>query len=491
MNQNKLKPIMFVGTCSDAGKSMVNAGFCRVFQQDGYHPAPYKAQNMSLNSYATPDGLELGRAQAVQAEACKLEPEVDMNPVLLKPTGELKSQIVLLGKPVGDQSAYEYFQENDRVELFDAAYDSFQKLDKKYSPIVMEGAGSISELNLKKRDITNMRMALRAGADVYLISDIDRGGIFGSVYGTIALLTPEEKAAVKGIIVNKFRGDARLFQEGKTILEEITGVKVVGVLPYFQDLYIEEEDSVSLINKRTHAVSGKVNVAIVKLAQLSNFTDFNALSMHPEVNLYYTLDKFELRNADIIIIPGSKNTISDLNTLRELGIDKEIHGAYKAGKTVIGICGGYQMMGESIQDPHGVEGEQKQIEGLGLLPVETIMEKNKVTEQGAFYFRGSQELCEGYEIHMGKTISTNAEYEAVNVLSDGSSDGCWKNENCWGSYFHGILDNQVVINEILKKFNASITDFNYKRFKEENYDKLAEHIREYMDMEYIYASLKR
>ncbi|WP_430933680.1 cobyric acid synthase [Saccharicrinis sp. 156] len=490
MSNHKLKPIMFVGTCSDAGKSLVNAGFCRVFKQDGYHPAPFKAQNMSLNSYATPDGLEIGRAQAVQAEACKLEPSVYMNPVLLKPTGELKSQIVLMGKPIGDQSAYEYFEENDRAELFEAACESFQKLEIEFSPVVMEGAGSISELNLKKRDITNMRMALRAGADVYLVADIDRGGIFGSVYGTIALLTKEEKKAVKGIIVNKFRGDARLFREGKQILEQLTDIPVVGVLPYFQDLYVEEEDSVSLISKKTHAFAGKVNIAVIKLEQLSNFTDFNALSMHPSVNLYYTVDIYELRNADIIIIPGSKNSISDLNVLKSSGVDKEIVNASECGKVIIGICGGYQMMGVSIKDPDGVEGTAKETEGLCLLPVETILKNSKVTEQGEFYFREHEELCRGYEIHMGITSPVNDTYKPVNTLPDGSGEGCWGNHKCWGSYFHGILDNQIVIQELLRTFNVDDHDFDYNRYKEENYDKLAGYMREYIDLEYVYKHLK-
>ena len=491
MTKDNLRPIMFVGTCSDAGKSLVNAGMCRVLKQDGYNPAPFKAQNMSLNSYATPEGLEIGRAQAVQAEACMVEPSVHMNPVLLKPTGELKSQIVLMGKPVGDQSAYEYFQENDRAELFEAAYQSFQELSKKNNPIVMEGAGSISELNLKKRDITNMRMALRTGADVYLVADIDRGGVFGSVYGTIALLSDEEKEAIKGIVINKFRGDARLFQEGKEIIQELTGKPVVGVLPYFQDLYIEEEDSVSLIHKKTHAVSGKVNVAVIRLQQLSNFTDFNALSMHPDVNLYYTADKQELKAADIIIIPGSKNTISDLKFLQENKIDIEIHEANRKGKTVIGICGGYQMMGQVIKDPDGVEGETREIEGLGLLPVETVMEKSKVTEQGTFHFRGEQEPCKGYEIHMGKTNFVNEKGEPVNIMSNGTPEGCWLSEKCWGSYFHGILDNLSVINSLLEPYEVNSSDFDYLQFKEDNYNKLADYIREYIDMNYIYASLKR
>jgi adenosylcobyric acid synthase len=492
MKDTRLKPIMFVGTGSDAGKSLINAGFCRVFKQDGYSPAPFKAQNMSLNSFATPEGLEIGRAQAVQAEASMLAPSVYMNPVLLKPTGEMKSQIVLMGKPVGNQSAYEYFQENDREELFKAAHEAFEMLHQQFNPIVMEGAGSISELNLKARDITNMRMALKAGADVYLVADIDRGGVFGSVYGTIALLAPEEKEAVKGIIINKFRGDARLFEDGKRMLKEITGKPVVGVLPYFQDLFIEEEDSVSLINKNSRSVYGKVNIAVLKLPQLSNFTDFNALSMHPEVNLYYTLDRYELQNADVIILPGSKNTIGDLEVLKQLGLDKVICEAHQyQAKKVIGICGGYQMMGKCIKDPYGVESSVSEIQGLNLLPVETILEESKVTIQGNFYFNGSNEICQGYEIHMGKTTPIADSYTALNKKETGESEGCFLNEKCWGSYFHGILDNQVVINDLLSGFDVSQLDFNYQSFKEENYNKLAGYMREYIDMDYVYEQMKK
>ncbi|HWV31233.1 MAG TPA: cobyric acid synthase, partial [Dyadobacter sp.] len=263
MKTNKLRPIMFVGTGSDVGKSVITAGFCRIFKQDGYQPAPFKAQNMSLNSFVTADGLELGRAQAVQAEAAQVPCESDMNPVLLKPTNDKTSQVVLNGKPVGNQSAYEYFMANDRRELFSAVKEAFDRLAARYSPIVMEGAGSISELNLKHRDITNLRMAAHAGAAVYLIADIDKGGVFGSVYGTIALLTPEERACMKGIIINKFRGDGRLFEEGKRMLEELTGLPVVGILPYFRDIHIEQEDSVSLELKYRSGVEGKVNVAVI------------------------------------------------------------------------------------------------------------------------------------------------------------------------------------------------------------------------------------
>lgn len=339
--QKRLCPIMFVGTCSDAGKSVINAAFCRIFKQDGYTPAPFKAQNMPLNSYATPEGGEMGRAQVVQAEACGVPPHTDMNPVLLKPTTDIGSQIILNGKPVGNVSAKEYFGSENRNEpLFREVIQAFRRLKQKYNPIVMEGAGSISELNLKERDITNMRMAIATGAATYLIADIDRGGVFGSVYGTIALLAPEERALIKGIIINKFRGDISLFEDGKRILEELTGLPVVGVIPFFRDIQIEQEDSVALDMKTNVYREGKINVAIILLKRMSNFTDFDVLEKDERFSPYYTQSIDEIDRADIILLPGSKNTIGDLKDLRSKRITEAIVRNYKAGKKVIGICGG-------------------------------------------------------------------------------------------------------------------------------------------------------
>ena len=346
----KLKPVMFVGTCSDAGKSIINTAFCRIFRQDGYSPAPFKAQNMSLNSYSTPEGCEIGRAQAVQAEACGLPPHTDMNPLLLKPTHNQSSQVVLNGKPVGNMTAKEYFT-NSKTALLQEALNAFRRLTSRHNPIVLEGAGSISELNLRDKDITNMRMAREVQAATYLVADIDRGGVFASVYGSVALLPPEEKALLKGIIINKFRGDISLFEEGRKMLENLTGIPVVGVVPYFDDIHIEAEDSVALNKKNTQAVPGKINVAIVLLKCLSNFTDFDVLERDERFHLYYTDQPGEIAKADIIILPGSKNTIADMQGLRDSGVAEAIIQAYKTGKKVIGICGGYQMLGISIDDP--------------------------------------------------------------------------------------------------------------------------------------------
>lgn len=487
----KLKPIMFVGTASDVGKSMINTGFCRIFMQDGYQPAPFKAQNMSLNSYATPQGYEIGRAQAVQAEACGIDCNTDMNPILLKPTSDKSSQVILHGKPVGNQSAYDYFMGNNKQELFKEAKIAYDRLSEKYNPVVLEGAGSISELNLKHRDITNMRMALHAKADVYLIADIDRGGVFGSVYGTIALLTQEEKQLIKGIIINKFRGDARLFEEGKKTIEDLCKIPVVGIVPFRKDIYIEEEDSVGLQQKSNQLESGKINVVVVLLNRMSNFTDFDRLENDERVHLFYSKDPSEIEKADIIIIPGSKNTIADLIDIKNNGVAKAIVNAHKNNKIVIGICGGFQMMGQSVEDPFHVEGTIESMSGLGLLPVKTVLTETKVTKQCKFKFKQAANWCEGYEIHMGVTTANELD-QPLNKIDSIHSDGYSLTDSCWGTYIHGILDNEVVIDDLLNKFEVNIDTkpFDYKSFKNEQYDKLAQHLREHLDIAYIYTQLQ-
>ncbi|WP_372754675.1 cobyric acid synthase [Labilibaculum sp.] len=486
----KLRPLMFVGTGSDVGKSIINTGFCRILKQDGYQPAPFKAQNMSLNSYATPEGFEIGRAQAVQAEACGLECHTDMNPVLLKPTNDKSSQVVLNGKPVGTQSAVDYFMGNNKMALFEEAKSAFHRLNKKYNPVVLEGAGSISELNLKTRDITNMRMAIEANAVTYLIADIDRGGVFASVYGSIQLLDKDERKQIKGILINKFRGDLQLFESGKKILEELTGKPVLGVLPYFKNIHIEEEDSVSLEKKTQTSSNDKINCAVVILPRMANFTDFNVLEHDPRVHLFYTNNPLEIESADIVIIPGSKNTISDLQELKQNGVAISIIKAHKNGKKVIGICGGYQMMGQEIMDPLEIEGDIASISGLGILPIKTTITNEKLTQQCTFKFKEFKEDCTGYEIHMGETKACNTN-NPLTQLSNGKSDGYSLNQNCWGSYIHGILDNQVVIQDLLSGFSLeSENNFNYKEFKDRQYNKLADLIRENIDMNLFYSHLK-
>lgn len=490
MNDN-LRPIMFVGTGSDVGKSIINAGFCRIFKQDGYSPAPFKAQNMSLNSFASADGLELGRAQAMQAEACGIPCNADMNPVLLKPTSHTQSQVVLNGKPFGNQSARQYFMDTDRDFLFSEAMKAYNRLASDYNPMVIEGAGSISEINLREKDITNMRVALEVNASVILVADIDRGGVFGSVYGTLQLLPPQERALVKGILINKFRGDISLFEKGRQMMEEITGVPVVGVVPYFQDIHLDDEDSVVIDHKYSKTREGMVNIAVVLLRHMSNFTDFNQLERIPEVNLFYTANPEEIAKADIVIVPGSKNTIGDLVHLRETGLAKAILNAHDNGKAVYGICGGYQILGREICDPQQVEGEIERMPGLGILPVTTILTAEKRTVQSRFSFRGNPKTCSGYEIHMGQTERMSG--EPLALLEDGSPDGCFLNEKTWGTYLHGIFDNVPVVESILKACGktASIQEFDPAAFKEEQYDKLAAHLRAHCDLKTIYASLKK
>ncbi len=497
--QRHLKPIMFVGTCSDAGKSIINAAFCRILKQDGYHPAPFKAQNMSLNSYSTPEGGEMGRAQVVQAEACGIAPHTDMNPILLKPTNNTASQVVLNGRPVGNLSAKDYFgMKSQKEALFQEAIAAFRRLEERYNPIVLEGAGSISELNLRDRDISNMRMALAAGAATFLVADIDRGGVFGSVYGTIELLRPEERALIKGIIINKFRGDSSLFDEGRQLLHDLTGIPVVGVIPYFKDIRIENEDSVALEQKSHSATEGKINVAVVQLRRMSNFTDFDVLEIDPRFNLFYSDQPKEIASADIIILPGTKNTLADLHEIQKAGIGQAIVEAYKNGKKVIGICGGYQMMGARVEDPAHVEGDIEAIPGLGLLPQVTTIEGEKTTRQDQFQFlhaaSETDATCHGYEIHMGTTrLLPGATSSPVARLSDGQEDGYYLDDHCWGSYLHGILDNPAVINHLAKGLEkeTDTASFDYAAFKEAQYDKLADLVRANLDIPYIYGQLQQ
>lgn len=484
----KLRPIMFVGTGSDVGKSVINTGFCRIFLQDGYNPAPFKAQNMSLNSYATVNNLEMGRAQAVQAEACAIDCMVEMNPILLKPSSHQVSQVILNGKPIGNKSAREYFNETDRDSLFEDVMKSFDRLANKYNPIVIEGAGSISEMNLWDKDIVNMRVALRANAATYLIADIDKGGVFASVYGSIHLLPPKERAAIEGVIINKFRGDIKLFEEGRNILEKITGKPVVGVVPYSQGLFIEQEDSVIIESKAATSVIGKINVGVVLLKHLSNFTDFNLLEKTPNIHLFYSDKPDELQKADILIIPGSKNTLSDLSTLREKKIDRVILSHHQAKRPLYGICGGYQMMGKEIRDPDGVEGSIASLPGLGIFPTITTLTKEKQTRQCRFTFLENSIEGKGYEIHMGNTPSE----KPLCRMSNGEEDGYYLNAKTWGTYIHGIFDNRSVVHHIMRQIDTNFDEaIDYAALKEKSYDDLAQMIRDNVDVSFIYKSMRQ
>lgn len=492
-NKKKLTPIMFAGTGSDVGKSVITAAFCRIFLQDGYYPAPFKAQNMALNSYATPEGLEIGRAQATQAEAAGVKCHTDMNPLLLKPSSDKVCQVVLNGKPIGNQDAFQYFKKEGRDELRKEVNDAFDRLEKRYNPIVMEGAGSISEINLREVDLVNLPMAIHAKANVILVADIDRGGVFASVYGSVMLLTEEERKHVKGILINKFKGDIRLFEDGVKILEDLCGIPVIGVVPYYKGIYIEEEDSVMLQTKNLQAAHGKINIVVILLRHLSNFTDFNALERDPRVHLYYTNNTDEIEKADIILIPGSKNTISDLYELRRNGVAQSIIKAHKSGASIVGICGGFQMMGQEVRDPQHIEGDIDCIPGLGILPVTTEISNEKVTRQVSFSFLNSEKKCEGYEIHMGTTsIIEDAKESYLNQIDGGNQDGYFLDEKCFGTYIHGILDNSVVIDYLIAPYADKLTQssFDYKAFKEEQYNKLAEHVRSHVNMDLVYKIME-
>ena len=480
---------MFAGTGSDVGKSIVAAAFCRIFLQDGYSPAPFKAQNMALNSYATPEGLEIGRAQAVQAEAAGIPCHTDMNPLLLKPNSDHTSQVVLHGKPIGNKDAYDYWRRGtSEIDFRQEVCAAFDRLALRYNPIVMEGAGSISEINLRSTDLVNLPMARHAKADVILVGDIDRGGVFASVYGSIMLQTPEDRKLIKGIIINKFRGDMRLFDEGRRMLEDLCGVPVLGVIPYYKDIYIEEEDSVCLRSKNSKFKiqnSESIQVAVVLLRHISNFTDFDTLERDPRVNLFYTNNTSDLQRADIIILPGTKATLDDLLELRRNGCAQAIVRAHRDGKMVVGICGGYQMLGQTVNDPEGIEGSISSLPGLGLLPISTTMTPEKTTRQVCFEFNG--QTCQGYEIHQG--------------ISD-TDQAVMQTDHCIGTYIHGFLDNAPVIEHILEKFkilrkaqaqaeqNSKFKMQSYADFKEEQYDKLAAHVRQHVDMKTIYEILK-
>lgn len=489
------KVIMVQGTNSNAGKSLTVAALCRIFNQDGYKVAPFKSQNMALNSYITKDGLEMGRAQVMQAEASCIEPDVRMNPILLKPTGEKGSQIILNGKVFKDMTAGEYYTyKEDMIPHIMKAYDS---LASEYDIIVMEGAGSPAEINLKKQDIVNMGMAKMADAPVIIVGDIDRGGVFASLAGTMLLFDEEEKERVKGFVINKFRGEVKLLEPGLKMLEDITNVPTLGVVPY---MHVDIDDEDSLSERLSNSVERSlIDIAVVKLPRLSNFTDFNVFSLIEGVSLRYISTVKELGDPDMIIIPGTKNTIEDLKWLRQSGLETKIIRHAKQGKSVFGVCGGYQMLGLNINDPENVEGGGS-IKGLGLLNITTDFsrEKNTLQSSGAinklngFYSELSHIRVNGYEIHMGTSKAIKGEEDqAMNTLNS-KYDGCVQ-DNVAGTYLHGIFDNFQVAKTIVKilAYNKGISleeteEFDFIKYKQEQYDILAENVRKSLDMDAIY-----
>lgn len=494
------KVIMVQGTASNAGKSVLVAALCRIFKQDGYKVAPFKSQNMALNSFITDDGLEMGRAQVMQAEACNIKPDVRMNPILLKPTSDCGSQVILNGKSIGNKTAKEYFKNKSALKPF--IKQTFNSLANDFDIIVIEGAGSPAEINLKQDDIVNMGMAKLANAPVLLVGDIDRGGVFASLYGTVKLLEQDEQDRICGLIINKFRGDKEILSSGLDMLEDLTKKPVLGVVPYIP-LDIDDEDSLSSRLDNKNSVN-LINIAVIKLPHISNFTDFDPLSRTNGVGLNYVERPEQLENADLIIIAGTKNTISDLKWLRENGLEAQILKCHARNIPILGICGGYQMMGQLISDPENTEGGG-QINGIGLLPVKTVFCKNKTTTQatgnilnidGIFSSLSSKNTI-GYEIHMGETKLLEGA-KPFQILKRGKMeifDGCYNN-NVYGTYLHGIFDNSEItlslINAIAKKKNISIENnhINLYEYKQIQYDKLADLVRNSLDINKIYSIME-
>jgi len=491
----KHKNIMIMGTASNVGKSIITTALCRILYKDGYNVCPFKSQNMALNSFITADGLEMGRAQVVQAEACDIAPEAYMNPILLKPTTNRKSQVIVNGKVVKNMDSMEYSTKKDFLK--EKVEENYDFIKGNYDISVIEGAGSCAEINLKDRDIVNMGMAEIADSPVVLVADIDRGGVFASILGTLMLLEEEEKERVKGIIINKFRGDVKLLEPGIVKLEEMVGKPVLGVLPY-SDVDIEDEDSVTeRFSKSTH--DKDIKISVVRTPHMSNFTDMDVLSRYSDVALSYVNKASELGDEDIIILPGSKNTIEDLKDLKERGIAEQVIKSARKGTVIFGICGGYQMLGERLCDPTGVESSLAEIGGLGLLDMETYMEGEKMTTQ----YRGSIEAAseflagtermtvDGYEIHQGRTTG-----KEPNVFLRGETDikGVFR-DNIIGTYIHGIFDNgdftRTFLNNVrkIKGLDAIDEVINLKEYKEREFDKLAEIFKENIDMDKVYSIL--
>ncbi|MEG0494726.1 MAG: cobyric acid synthase [Eubacterium sp.] len=491
------KNIMFQGTGSSVGKSLLTAGICRILNNKGYSVAPYKSQNMALNSYITLDGKEMGRAQVVQAECARIEPSVEMNPVLLKPNSDVGCQVILNGKAEFNMNAVEYHAH--KAKLTDVVMDAYNKLAETHEIIAIEGAGSPAEINLRDNDIVNMGLAEMVDAPVILIGDIDRGGVFASIYGTIKLLEPNEQARIKGFIINKFRGDVELLKPGITMIEEKVGVPCLGVVPY-ERLVIDDEDSVTERWYDEH--EGAVTIGVVRLRHISNFTDCTVFDMHPDVRIEYYENQREMSraNPDLIVVPGSKNTIDDMLKLRDSKVADEIIRFHKEGVPVIGICGGYQILGEEIFDPCGVESNVESIKGLGLLKMKTTLGEEKTTTRvngtiaGDFMGLDLKESpITGYEIHMGETLPLD-DTNCFSVLEDGRADGgISKDRMVMGTYLHGIFDNDAfrgkLIEELKKKKNIESNGqdglSNFKEFKESQYDLLAETVEKSLDMSKI------
>jgi adenosylcobyric acid synthase len=484
---------MFQGTASTVGKSILTAALCRILNNEGIKVAPFKSQNMALNSYVTEDGKEMGRAQVVQAEAARIKPTVEMNPILLKPTSDVGSQVIINGRIYKNMTAKDYF--STKSSLKGEILKAYNKLESQYDVIVMEGAGSPAEINLRENDIVNMGMAEMVDAPVVLIGDIDKGGVFASIYGTVMLLEPEERKRIKGYIINKFRGDVKILQPGIDMFYEKLQIPCLGVIPY-ANLKIDDEDSVT--ERFDSKTESDIIIGVLRLPYMSNFTDFTVFELEDNVSVRYIKDYQDFEGIDLLIIPGSKNTIKDMQYIHNSSLKTGIYRAHRNNIPIIGICGGYQMLGEKIIDMKGVETTLESINGLGLLNTTTEMEETKKTTQinGKImmdfpFAKGCNDMeVTGYEIHMGTTKLMGDNTPIIN-LEDGRVDGAInKQNNVIGTYLHGIFDNDklrnLILNNIREKKGLSIdNNVNYEKLKDMEYDKLAQLVREHIDMKKI------
>ncbi|MFZ5826341.1 MAG: cobyric acid synthase [Bacillota bacterium] len=485
------RALMFQGTASHVGKSILAAAFCRIFRQDGIRVAPFKAQNMALNAAVTADGLEIGRAQALQAEAAGVEPTVAMNPILLKPTADVRSQVVMLGRPVGDLSWRQYKEEFHARALAVVA-EAAAELAREYELIIAEGAGSPAEVNLKHWDLANMTTARILDAAVILVADIDRGGVFASLVGTLALLAPEERARVKGLIINKFRGDPTLFVDGVRWLEERTGLPVLGVVPHLHDLGLDEEDSVGLADSRRE---DGLDIAVIRLPRIANFNDFDPLAAEAGVGLRYVDRPEELGYPDAVILPGTKNTVDDLRWLYARGLAGAIDRLARAGMPVVGICGGYQMLGRELIDPEGVESVAGVTPGLGLLPVETTFAPLKQTIRVEGRALGVE--VKGYEIHMGRSRYLDGAQPFAEIIAPEGprADGAAAGE-VFGTYLHGIFESPRFrrrwLNRLRERRGLAPLPEDGGAFdpRQAALDRLAEHVRRHVDVARVRAILE-
>jgi adenosylcobyric acid synthase len=497
------RTLMVQGTASSVGKSILVTALCRIFKQDGYRVAPFKAQNMALNSFVTREGGEIGRAQAVQAEAAGVEPTVDMNPVLLKPEADSRSQVIVMGKVAKNLKASEYYDYTPF--LLQTIEDSLNRLRAAYDIVVIEGAGSPAEINLKEREIVNMRIARMAGAPVLLVGDIDRGGVFAALVGTLVLLTEDEQNLVKGLIINKFRGDLELLKPGLVMLENRALKPVLGVIPYFKGISIAQEDSVFLEDKAPVAPGQGINVAVVRVPHISNYDDFDPLE-EMGCTVRYIHEAAELGSPDLIVLPGTKSTIADLLYLKQKGLDQAIIRLAGAGTPVIGICGGYQMLGRVISDPQGIESDKTAVEGLGLLDIETVFQAEKRTVQvkavmvcGEGLFKGLEGTkVKGYEIHMGQTTGRGKTAFQVLDTPGGEADyfdGTVGGGNLiLGSYLHGLFHNELfsrVFLDNLREFRGLSAPISAPKNRDSQYTELADIVRRNLDIKQIYQILNQ